>query len=122
MPLFFIYHKIKEVKIKELQCLETKPAKHAGIVWGNKFENDRSVQPNDSSMLRDRLMDPFLHSIYYRLIGFHFMSWRRHLCFIPLSVETAVMSVSQSNLAGIELLYLQVPGRFSKHDFEPLGG
>ena len=32
------------------------------------FENDRSVQPNDPSMLCDHLMDPFLYSFCYRLI------------------------------------------------------
>ena len=32
------------------------------------FENGRSVQPNDPSMLCDRFMDPFLYSFCYRLI------------------------------------------------------
>ena len=33
-----------------------------------EFENGRSVQPNDPSMLCDPLMDPFFYSFCYRLI------------------------------------------------------
>lgn len=44
-------------------------AKHARIVWLDRTAVFKFVQPNDPSMLCDRLMDPFLHSIFYRLIG-----------------------------------------------------
>ena len=40
------------------------------------FENGRSFQPNDPSMLCDRLMDPFLYSFCYRLIEARLRLWR----------------------------------------------